>query len=70
MVRISEFGQTSMTTALACFLGMWAKVLAWSQVAERFGVSWYKVAYAVQYLAIMAWKIGIYQVLQPWGLMR
>ena len=46
----SDEGQSRLTTAFACFLGMWAKVLPWSQVAERFGASWHAVWTGVKQL--------------------
>jgi len=46
----SDEGKGRLTTAFAYFLGMWAKVLAWSQVATRFGTSWYAVRMGVEHL--------------------
>ena len=46
----SDDGQTRLTAALAFFLGMWAKVLPWSQVAERFSSSWHAVRVGVERL--------------------
>jgi len=46
----SDEGKSRLTTAFAYFLGMWAKVLAWKQVAERFGSSWHAVFIGVKQL--------------------
>jgi len=46
----SDDGQTRLTTAFAFFLGMWAKVLSWSQTAERFGSTWHAVRIGVKQL--------------------
>jgi len=46
----SDSGKSRLTTAFAGFLGMWAKVMAWSQVATRFKTTWYTVRMGVEYL--------------------
>jgi len=46
----SDEGKGRLTTAFADFLGMWAKVLPWSQVAERFRSTWYAVCVGVKRL--------------------
>jgi len=46
----SEHGKSRLTTAFACFLGMWAKVLSWSQAAKRFNTTWYAVRVGVERL--------------------
>jgi len=46
----SEKGKTFLTTAFACFLGMWARMLPWSQVSQVFGASWHTVRMSVEYL--------------------
>jgi transposase len=46
----SDDGQSRLTTAFAYFLGMWARVLPWSQVATRFTTSWHSVRVGVEQL--------------------
>jgi len=43
----SDDGKSRLTTAMAFFLGMWARVLPWSQVAQRFGSTWHTVRVGV-----------------------
>ena len=46
----SDDGKSRLTVAFAYFLGMWAKVLPWSQVASRFATTWYAVRLGVKRL--------------------
>jgi transposase len=41
-------GKSPITTRYAWYLADWAKLLAWSVVAQRFRISWHTVACAVQ----------------------
>jgi len=42
-------GKSPVTTTYAWFLQSWAKVLSWTEVGRRFGVSWHVVFDAVRY---------------------
>jgi transposase len=46
----SDCGKGRLTTAFAYFLGMWARELPWSRVAERFTATWYSVCLGVKLL--------------------
>ena len=46
----SDDGQGRLTTAFAFCLGMWAKLMSWSQVATRFRTSWHAVYLSVKLL--------------------
>jgi len=43
-------GNSPMTTAMMCFLGIWAKRMSWSDVGQAFGVSWDYVSKAVTWV--------------------
>jgi len=43
-------GSSPMTTAMMCFLGIWAKRMSWSDVGQAFGVSWDYVSKAVTWV--------------------
>ena len=43
-------GKRRMTTAYACFLATWARLLPWKQVADLFHCSWGTVSSAVHYV--------------------
>jgi transposase len=43
-------GKRRMTTAYACFLATWARMLPWKQVAELFNCSWGTVCSAVHHV--------------------
>ena len=43
-------GKRRMTTAYACFLATWARLLPWKQVAELFNCSWGTVCSAVRHV--------------------
>ena len=43
-------GKRRMTTAYACFLATWARMLPWKQVADLFHCSWGTVCSAVRYV--------------------
>ena len=43
-------GNSPMTMAMMCFLGIWAKRMSWSDVGKAFGVSWDYVSKAVTWV--------------------
>lgn len=43
-------GKLTITKPFALFLARWARMLSWKEVAERFGTTWDKVFFAIQWV--------------------
>ena len=48
-------GKSPITRSLALFLADWARLLAWQEVAHRFGVNWHQVYAAVDF--VVSWGL-------------
>ena len=49
-------GKNQLTTTYQCFLGQWAKLLSWKQVARAFGTSWDNVFRSVK--MVVSWGLA------------